>query len=158
MSDSSFVGPVPLLSTKRSKKAIKLPVYFSIIDEKRYFTVSYISHVKDYQTSFRWMISFQREISSVQVICFTSSRSFVRVKVNRIKVMTFDTRKTVHWQKTCISDGQTISIAHLYISVVGAFDKRNGETWIWILKLIKTWMNSILIQVSLLQKELMVLY
>lgn len=81
------------------------------------------------------MISFQREITPVQVICFTSSRSFVRVKVNRIKVMTFDTRKTVHWQKTCMSDGETISIAHLYISVGGAFDKRNGETWVWILEL-----------------------
>lgn len=87
------------------------------------------------QTSFRRMISFQREITPVQVICFTSSRSFVRVKVNWIKVMTFDTIKTVHWQKTCIPDCQTISMAHSYISVGGAFDKRNGETWVWILEL-----------------------
>lgn len=158
MSDSSFVGPVPLLSTKRSKKAIKLPVYFSIIDEKRYFTVSYISHVKDYANIFQVNDLFSKGNNSSSSHLFTSSRSFVRVKVNRIKVMTFDTRKTVHWQKTCISDGQTISIAHLYISVVWAFDKRNSETLVWILKLIKTWMNSILIQVSLWQKELIVLY
>lgn len=75
MSDSSFVGPVPLLSTKRSKKAIKLPVYFSIIDEKRYFTVSYISHVKDYANIFQVNDLFSKGNNS------SSSHLFYLIKI-----------------------------------------------------------------------------
>lgn len=112
---------------------LHVPVHFNIIDES-HFTVSYLGHDKHYANIFQVNDLFSKGNNSSS-ICFTSSRSFVMVKVNRIKVMTFDTIKTVHWQKTCISDCQTISIAHSYISVGGAFDKRNGETWVWILEL-----------------------
>lgn len=52
MFDLFFVGFVLFLFIKRFKKVIKLLVYFSIIDEKRYFIVFYISYVKDYVNIF----------------------------------------------------------------------------------------------------------
>lgn len=87
MTDSSFVEPVPLLSTKQSKKLMKLhvPVHFNIIDES-HFTVSYLGHDKHYANIFQVNDLFSKGNNSSS-ICFTSSRSFVMVKVNRIKVM-----------------------------------------------------------------------
>lgn len=53
MFDLFFVGFVLFLFIKRFKKVIKLLVYFSIIDEKRYFIVFYISYFKDYVNIFQ---------------------------------------------------------------------------------------------------------
>lgn len=52
MFDLFFVGFVLFLFIKRFKKVIKLLVYFSIIDEKRYIIDFYISYVKDYVNIF----------------------------------------------------------------------------------------------------------
>lgn len=76
MSDSSFVEPVPLLSTKRSKKPMIIPVHYNIIDEKRYFiTVSYISHVKHYANIFQVNDLFSKGNNS------SSSHLFYLIKI-----------------------------------------------------------------------------
>lgn len=76
MTDSSFVEPVPLLSTKQSKKVMKLhvPVHFNIIDES-YFTVYYLGHDKHYANIFQVNDLFSKGNNS------SSSHLFYLIKI-----------------------------------------------------------------------------
>lgn len=76
MTDSSFVEPVPLLSTNNPKKLMKLhvPVHFNIIDES-YFTVYYLGHDKHYANIFQVNDLFSKGNNS------SSSHLFYLIKI-----------------------------------------------------------------------------
>lgn len=113
---------------------LHVPVHFNIIDES-YFTVSYLGHGKHYANIFQVNDLFSKGNNSSSSHLFYLIKIICKGQGQPIKGNDLWHHKNCTLTEDVYIWLSNISIAHSYISVGGAFDKRNGETWVWILEL-----------------------
>lgn len=112
---------------------LHVPVHFNIIDES-YFTVYYLGHDKHYANIFQVNDLFSKGNNS------SSSHLFYLIKII-CKGQGQPNKGNDLWHhKNCtLTEDVYIWLSNYFyrplVYLGGAFDKRNGETWVWILEL-----------------------